>query len=142
MEIFISGPLVASNGYLTTLWTRMRVSIAWYRNTPDSTMTVLSIPMSSVEPGAESLAEVTVEQLPEAPPLFLPEQESLTSPSPPPTSPTLPPPFGSLANLAIDLTGDDDDLYETEESRMARVSVSREVVDLVAVQGIVKEEPL
>ncbi|KAJ3884453.1 hypothetical protein GG344DRAFT_84004 [Lentinula edodes] len=100
------------------------------------------VPMSSVEPSTESLAEVTVEQLPEAPPLFLPEQESPTSSSPPPTSPTLPPLFGSLANLAIDLTGDDDDLYETEESRMARVSVSREVVDLVVVQGVVKEEPL
>ncbi|GAW09536.1 hypothetical protein LENED_011697 [Lentinula edodes] len=103
------------------------------------------VPMSSVEPGTESLAEGTVEQLPEAPPLFLPEQESPTSPSPPPPSPTLPPPFGSVVNLAIDLTGDDDELYETEESRVARVSMTGEVgevVDLAPDQGIVKEESL
>ncbi|KAJ3804109.1 hypothetical protein F5876DRAFT_70904 [Lentinula aff. lateritia] len=75
-------------------------------------------------------------------PLFLPEQESPTSPSPPPPSPTLPPLFGSVANLAIDLTGDDDKLYEAEESRVERVSVMREVVDLPAGQGTVKEELL
>ncbi|GAW01640.1 hypothetical protein LENED_003247 [Lentinula edodes] len=75
-------------------------------------------------------------------PLFLPEQESPTSPSPPPPSPTLPPLFGSVVNLAIDLTGDDDELYETEESRVARVSMTGEVVDLALGQGIVKEESL
>ncbi|KAJ3858535.1 hypothetical protein EV359DRAFT_87593 [Lentinula novae-zelandiae] len=114
-------------------------------------------PMSSVEPVTESLGEVSVEQSLEAPvalvsspsvgsipqvPLFLPEQESPTSPSPPPPSPNLPPLFGSVANLAIDLTGDDDELYETEEARVGQVSVAREVVDLAAGQGVVKEESL
>ncbi|KAJ3848849.1 hypothetical protein EV368DRAFT_86153 [Lentinula lateritia] len=75
-------------------------------------------------------------------PLFLPEQESPTSPSPPPPSPTLPPLFGSVANLAIDLTSNDDKLYEMEESQVGRVSVMREVVDLPAGQGTVKEELL
>ncbi|GAW05267.1 hypothetical protein LENED_007111 [Lentinula edodes] len=75
-------------------------------------------------------------------PLFLPEQESPTSPSPPPPSPILPPRFGSVANLAIDLTGDNDELYEMEESRVGWVSVTREVVDLAPGQGIVKEESL
>ncbi|KAJ3925510.1 MAG: hypothetical protein NXY57DRAFT_967704 [Lentinula lateritia] len=108
--------------------------------------------MSSVEPVTESLAEVVVEQSLEVPvapestssvgshpqvPLFLLEQESPTSPSP-----TLPPLFRSIANLAIDLTGGDDELYETEESRVGRLSVTREVVDLAAGQGVIKEEPL
>ncbi|KAJ3858444.1 hypothetical protein EV359DRAFT_69012, partial [Lentinula novae-zelandiae] len=48
-------------------------------------------------------------------PLFLPEQPSPTSPSPPRTSPVPPPLFGSVAPLTIDLTGDDDDLYESLE---------------------------
>ncbi|KAJ3803783.1 hypothetical protein F5876DRAFT_84448, partial [Lentinula aff. lateritia] len=114
-------------------------------------------PMSAVDPVTEPLGEMVVEQSPEAPvapvstssigshpqvPLFLPEQESPTSPSPPPPSPTLPPRFGSVANLAINLTGDGDELYKTEESRVGRVSVTREVVDLAAGQGIVKEESL
>ncbi|KAJ3912660.1 hypothetical protein F5877DRAFT_72209, partial [Lentinula edodes] len=65
-------------------------------------------PVSAVDPVTEPSGEVVVEQSPEVPvapvPLFLPEQESPTSPSPPPPSPTLPPRFGSVANLAIDLT--------------------------------------
>ncbi|GAW07266.1 hypothetical protein LENED_009244 [Lentinula edodes] len=108
--------------------------------------------MSSVEPANESLPEVLVPQSPEAPaalestssvgphprvPLFLPEQESLTSPSP-----TLPPLFGSVANLVIDLTGDDDELYETEEVSAGRFSVAREVIDLAAGQDVVKDESL
>ncbi|KAJ3925409.1 MAG: hypothetical protein NXY57DRAFT_967881 [Lentinula lateritia] len=49
-------------------------------------------------------------------PLFLLEQSSPTSPSPPRTSPVPPPLFGSVAPLAIALTGDDDDdLYESLE---------------------------
>ncbi|KAJ3897281.1 hypothetical protein F5879DRAFT_996292 [Lentinula edodes] len=72
-------------------------------------------------------------------PLFLPEQESPTSPSPPPPSPGLPPLFGSIAPLSIDLTGDDDELYETgvapmgPEAREAEASASK---------GLVKEEQL
>ncbi|KAJ3804197.1 hypothetical protein F5876DRAFT_83592 [Lentinula aff. lateritia] len=114
-------------------------------------------PMSVVDPVTEPLAEVVVAQSPEASvapvstssvgsppqvPLFLPEQESPTSPSPLPPSPTLPPRFGSVASLAIDLTGDDDELYETEESRVGRASVTREVVDLATGPGIVKDESL
>ncbi|KAJ3847950.1 hypothetical protein EV368DRAFT_87138 [Lentinula lateritia] len=114
-------------------------------------------PMLLVEPVTKSLGEVTVVQSLEAPvapmstpsvgshlpvPLFLPEQESPASPSPPPPSPTLPPLFGSVANLAIDITGNDDELYETEEARADQVSVTGEVVDLAAGQGVVKEESL
>ncbi|KAJ3885498.1 hypothetical protein GG344DRAFT_82648 [Lentinula edodes] len=135
-------PALPSVDQLTADWEQLMLRYIHHITDVPLSGTDTQVPMLSVEPGTESLAEVTVEQLPEAPPLFLPEQESPTSPSPPPTSPTLPPLFGSLANLAIDFTGDDDDLYETEESRMARVSLPREVVDLVAVQGIVKEEPL
>ncbi|KAJ3850930.1 hypothetical protein EV368DRAFT_84048 [Lentinula lateritia] len=115
-------------------------------------------PMPLVESVTEPLGEMIVEQSLEVPvapvsspsvdspppqvPLFLPEQESPTSPSPPPPSPTLPPLFGSVANLAIDLTGDNDELYETEEFRVGWVSVTREVVDLAAAQGVIKEESL
>ncbi|KAJ3884391.1 hypothetical protein GG344DRAFT_84091 [Lentinula edodes] len=114
-------------------------------------------PVSAVDPVTEPSREVVVEQSPEVPvapvsssstgsqpqaPLFLPEQESPTSPSPPPPSPTLPPLFGSVVNLAIDLTGDDDELYKTEESHVARVSMTGEVVDLAPGQGIIKEESL
>ncbi|KAJ3845974.1 hypothetical protein EV368DRAFT_89780 [Lentinula lateritia] len=109
-------------------------------------------PMSSVEPATESLPEVLVQQTPEAPaalestssvgphprvPLFLPEQESLNSPSP-----TLPPLFGSVANLVIDLTVDDDELYEPEEVSAGHFSVAREVIDLAAGQDVVKDESL
>ncbi|KAJ3884454.1 hypothetical protein GG344DRAFT_83999 [Lentinula edodes] len=56
-------------------------------------------------------------------PLFLSEQPSPTSPSPPRTSPVPPPLFGSVAPLAIDLTGDDDDdLYESLEEAARRRS--------------------
>ncbi|KAJ3804658.1 hypothetical protein F5876DRAFT_82788 [Lentinula aff. lateritia] len=54
-------------------------------------------------------------------PLFLPEQLSPTSPSPPRTSPVPPPLFGSMAPLTIDLTGDDDDLYESPEEVSTRL---------------------
>ncbi|KAJ3804798.1 hypothetical protein F5876DRAFT_70333 [Lentinula aff. lateritia] len=54
-------------------------------------------------------------------PLFLPEQESPTSPSPPPPSPSLPPLFGSVAPLSIDLTGDDDELYDAGEVASERI---------------------
>ncbi|KAJ3897308.1 hypothetical protein F5879DRAFT_996254 [Lentinula edodes] len=64
------------------------------------------VPMSSMGPVPESSGKVNVEQSLEAPvvqvsspsagshppvPLFMPEEESLTSPSPPPHSPDLPP---------------------------------------------------
>ncbi|KAJ3804386.1 hypothetical protein F5876DRAFT_70677 [Lentinula aff. lateritia] len=68
--------------------------------------------------------------------LFLPEQDSPTSPSPPPPSPHLPPLFGSVANLAIDLTGNDDELYKPEESCRVRVS------EVDGMDAVPKEEPL
>ncbi|KAJ3848850.1 hypothetical protein EV368DRAFT_86155, partial [Lentinula lateritia] len=98
-------------------------------------------PMQSIEASVAPVSSPSIDP-PSQVPLFLPEQESPTSPSPPPPSPTLPPLFGSVANLAIDLTSDDDELYETEESRVGRVSVTREVVDLPVGQGTVKEESL
>ncbi|KAJ3853490.1 hypothetical protein EV368DRAFT_81538 [Lentinula lateritia] len=98
-------------------------------------------PMQSLEASVAPVSSPSIEN-PSQVPLFLPEQESPTSPSPPPPSPPLPPLFGSVANLAIDLTSDDDELYEMEESRVGRVSVMREVVDLPVGQGTVKEESL
>ncbi|KAJ4498988.1 hypothetical protein C8R41DRAFT_916083 [Lentinula lateritia] len=74
-------------------------------------------------------------------PLFMPEQESPTSPSPPPPSPTLPPLFRSIANLAIDLTGDDDELYETGEVPSGSV-IEAEEVGTVTSERIPKNEPL
>ncbi|KAJ3858155.1 hypothetical protein EV359DRAFT_88173, partial [Lentinula novae-zelandiae] len=62
--------------------------------------------------------------------------DSPASPSSPPPSPRLPPLFGSVANLAIDLTGDDDELYEPEESRRVRVS------EADGMDAVPKEEPL
>ncbi|KAJ3803502.1 hypothetical protein F5876DRAFT_71379, partial [Lentinula aff. lateritia] len=115
------------------------------------------VPMSPMGSVPESSGEVNVEQALEAPiaqvsspsagshlsvPLFLPEQESPTSPSPPPRSPDLPPLFGSVASLSIDLTGDDDELYETEEVHADRVTVAREVTELAVGQSVVKEESL
>lgn len=115
------------------------------------------VPMSSTGPVPESSVEANVEQSLEAPivqvsspsggshppvPLFLSEQESPTSPSPPPRSPVLPLLFGSVASLSIDLTGDDDELYETEESYASRVDVAMEGTELAVGQGIVKEESL
>ncbi|KAJ3804066.1 hypothetical protein F5876DRAFT_70937, partial [Lentinula aff. lateritia] len=150
-------PALPSLDQLTTDWEQLMLQYIHHITDTPLSGTDAQVPMSSVEPGTGSLAEVIVQRsfevsaVPESAssvgpdpqvPLFLPEQESPTSPSPPPPSPTLPPLFGSVADLAIDLTGDDDDLYKTEESRMGRVSVAREVVDLAAVRGIVKEEPL
>ncbi|KAH7869221.1 uncharacterized protein C8R40DRAFT_1176871 [Lentinula edodes] len=86
------------------------------------TDTPMSVPVPSDEP--PSAVGEGVSSLPASShvPLFLPEQDSPTSPSPPPPSPSLPLLFGSVADLAIDLTGGDDELYEPEESHRARVS--------------------
>ncbi|KAJ3898839.1 hypothetical protein F5879DRAFT_994370 [Lentinula edodes] len=148
-------PALPSIDQLTADWEQLMLQyIHHITNTPLPGLNTPA-PMSSVDPVTEPLGEMIVEQSLEAPvapvstpsvgshpqvPLFLPEQESPTFPSPPPPSPTLPPLFGSIANLAIDLTGDDDELYETEESHVGWISVTREVVDLAAVKGIVKEE--
>ncbi|KAJ3804436.1 hypothetical protein F5876DRAFT_70633 [Lentinula aff. lateritia] len=98
--------------------------------------TPMSIPVPSDEPTSVVGEGVPSPPAPSRVPLFLPEQDSLTSPSPPPPSPRLPPLFGSVANLAIDLTGGDDELYESEESRRARVS------EADGMDAVPKEEPL
>ncbi|KAJ3858538.1 hypothetical protein EV359DRAFT_68933 [Lentinula novae-zelandiae] len=67
--------------------------------------------------------------------------ESPTSPSPPPPSPSLPPLFGSVANLAIDLTGDDDNLYKPEDSHHARGSEA-DGMEVAPLSDVLKEEPL
>ncbi|KAJ3803800.1 hypothetical protein F5876DRAFT_84401, partial [Lentinula aff. lateritia] len=150
-------PALPSLDQLTTDWERLMLRYIHHITDTPLPGTDTQVPMSSVEPVAGLLAEVVVERsvevsaVPESAssvgpdpqvPRFLPEQESPTSPSPPPPSPTPPPLFRSVADLAINLTGDDDDLYETEESRLGRVSVAREVVDLAAGRDIIKEEPL
>ncbi|KAJ3803505.1 hypothetical protein F5876DRAFT_71376, partial [Lentinula aff. lateritia] len=84
--------------------------------------TPMPLPVPSDEPPAAVDDGVSPPPAPSHVPLFLPEQDSPTSPSPPPPSPSLPPRFGSVAGLAIDLTGDDDELYESEGSRRARVT--------------------
>ncbi|KAJ3860805.1 hypothetical protein EV359DRAFT_84946 [Lentinula novae-zelandiae] len=115
------------------------------------------VPMLLVGPGGESSGGVGVEQSLEVGvalmvetgsigssiqvPLFLPEQESPTSPSPPPPSPGLPPLFGSVAPLAIDLTGNDDVLYEVREVHVGQVSEAREM-DIAASDVILKDELL
>ncbi|KAJ3847735.1 hypothetical protein EV368DRAFT_87402 [Lentinula lateritia] len=150
-------PALPSIDQLTVDWEQLMLQyIHHITDTPFSGPDTQA-PMLSVEPVTELLGEVNVAQSLEAPvapvstpsvgfhlpvPLFLPEQELPTSPSPPPPSPTLPSLFGSVANLAIDLTGDDDELYETEEAHADRVSVTGEVVDLAAGQGVIKEESL
>ncbi|KAJ3885284.1 hypothetical protein GG344DRAFT_82886 [Lentinula edodes] len=98
------------------------------------TDTPLSIPVPSVEslPIADEGVPSSPVPSPSRVPLFLPEQESPTSPSPVLPSPRLPPLFGSVANLTIDLTGDEDNLYEPEDSRRTRDSEANEL----------KEEPL
>ncbi|KAJ3803706.1 hypothetical protein F5876DRAFT_84639, partial [Lentinula aff. lateritia] len=87
-------PALPSVDQLTSAWEQLMLGYIHHITGVPLSGTDTQVPMSSVEPGTESLAEVTVKQFPEAPPLFLPEQESPTSPSPPPPSPTLPPLFG------------------------------------------------
>ncbi|KAJ3858553.1 hypothetical protein EV359DRAFT_87563 [Lentinula novae-zelandiae] len=126
-------PAIPSDDQLTLDWERLMLQyIHHITDTPLSAPDVATS-MSLVGPGGESLGGVGVgaEQSfdvgiapmveprsvgsPIQTPLFLPEQESPTSPSPPPPSPSLPPLFGSVAPLSIDLTGDDDELYDAGE---------------------------
>ncbi|KAJ3871280.1 hypothetical protein F5051DRAFT_446397 [Lentinula edodes] len=123
-------PAFPSIDQLTADWEQLMLQYIHHITDTPLTGTDTQGPMPSVEPATESLAEVLIERSPEAlvalestssvgthpqVPLFLPKQESLTSPSP-----TLPPLFGSITNLVIDLTGDDDELYETEEVSAGR----------------------
>ncbi|KAJ3917832.1 hypothetical protein F5877DRAFT_79602 [Lentinula edodes] len=91
------------------------------------TDTPMSIPVPSDKPPSAVGEGVSSPPASSHVPLFLPEQDSPTSPSPPPPSPSLLPLFGSVADLAIDLTGGDDELYKPEESHRARVSEADEM---------------
>ncbi|KAJ3918749.1 hypothetical protein F5877DRAFT_78735 [Lentinula edodes] len=101
----------------------------------------MSVPVPSDEPTSAVGEGVPSSPIPSRVPLFLPEQESPTSPSPPPPSPSLPPLFGSVANLAIDLTGGDDDLYEPEDSHCTRGSEA-DGMEVAPLSDVLKEEPL
>ncbi|KAJ3897791.1 hypothetical protein F5879DRAFT_995533 [Lentinula edodes] len=126
-------PALPSINQLTADWEQLMLQyIHHITDTPLSGPDTPAL-MSLVEPVTEPLGEIIVEQC---------REESPTSPSPPLSLPTLAPLFGSIANLAIDLTDDNDELYEMEESHVGRVYVTMEVVDLAAGQGIIKEELL
>ncbi|KAJ3803702.1 hypothetical protein F5876DRAFT_84643 [Lentinula aff. lateritia] len=86
--------------------------------------------MDTPSPGSVSHQEVGVDprgfDSPPPPgdvPLFLPDPTSPASPPPPDPSPPPPPLFGTVATLAIDLTGEDDDedIYESPVSRDRRL---------------------
>ncbi|KAJ3859089.1 hypothetical protein EV359DRAFT_86828 [Lentinula novae-zelandiae] len=115
-------PALPSLDQLTSDWEQLMLQyIHHITDTPlPGPATPAPIPSSEmiVEPSLEApvvLVSTPPADSPLQAPLFLPEQESPTSPSPPPSSPTLSPLFGSIATLAINLTGDDDELYETGE---------------------------
>ncbi|KAJ3884374.1 hypothetical protein GG344DRAFT_84122, partial [Lentinula edodes] len=142
-------PALPSLDQLTSDWERLMLQyIHHITDTPlPGPATPAPGPSSEmiVEPSLEAPA-VPVSPLPaDSPlqvPLFMPEQDSPTSPSPPPPSPTLPPLFGSIANLTIDLTGDDDDeLYETGEVPSGSVIEAGEVGTVTSEQ-VPKNEPL
>ncbi|KAJ3803762.1 hypothetical protein F5876DRAFT_84502 [Lentinula aff. lateritia] len=152
-------PAIPSDDQLTLDWEQLMLCyIHHITNTPLSAPDV-PIPMSLVGPGGESSGGVGVgaEQSfdmgvapmveprsvgsPIQTPLFLPEQESPTSPSPPPPSPSLPPLFGSVTPLSIDLTGNDDKLYDAGEVHVGQVFETGEM-KAVASEGILKNEPL
>ncbi|KAJ3845602.1 hypothetical protein EV368DRAFT_90479 [Lentinula lateritia] len=141
-------PALPSLDQLTSDWERLMLQyIHHITDTPlPGPATPAPIPSSEmiVEPSL-AVPVVPVSPLPaDSPlqvPLFLPEQESPTSPSPPPSSPTLPPLFGSVANLAIDLTGDDDELYETGEVPAGSV-IEADEMQTVTSEQIPKNEPL
>ncbi|KAJ3897746.1 hypothetical protein F5879DRAFT_927598 [Lentinula edodes] len=122
-------PAIPSLDQATIAWEQLMLEYIHH-----ITDTPLSIPVPLGEPSSVLGASVPSPPVPSPScvPLFLPEQESPTSPSPVPPSPRLPPLFGSVVNLTIDLTGDEDDLYEPEDSHCARDSGANEL----------KEEPL
>ncbi|KAJ3852803.1 hypothetical protein EV368DRAFT_82192 [Lentinula lateritia] len=124
-------PAIPSLDQLTVVWEQL--ILEYLHHIIDTPM---SIPVPSDKPTSVVGEGVPSPPAPSRVPLFLPEQDSLTSTSPPPPSPRLPPLFGSVANLAIDLTGGDDELYEPEESRRARVS------EADGMDAVPKEEPL
>ncbi|KAJ3897752.1 hypothetical protein F5879DRAFT_995587 [Lentinula edodes] len=105
-----------------------QATIAWEQLMLDYIHHITDTPLSIPVPSGEASSTIG-------------ESESPTSPSPPPPSPSLPPLFGSVANLVIDLTGGDGDLYEPEESHCARAS-EVDGVEVAPLSDIPKEEPL
>ncbi|KAJ3915408.1 hypothetical protein F5877DRAFT_81878 [Lentinula edodes] len=106
-------PAILSDDQLTLDWEQLM--LRYIHHITNTLLSAPDVPVPMlVEPGVES-SDVVVEQpLKETGPpssvgsslqvpLFLREQESPTSPSPPPLSPDLPPLFGSIAPLSIDL---------------------------------------
>ncbi|KAJ3804277.1 hypothetical protein F5876DRAFT_70770 [Lentinula aff. lateritia] len=122
-------PAIPSDDQLTLDWERLMLQYMHHITDTPLPAPDVATSISSVGPGGESsggvglgaeqsfdagvapMVEPRSVSSPIHTPLFLPEQESPTSPSPPPPSPSLPPLFGSVAPLSIDLTGDDDELY-------------------------------
>ncbi|KAJ4496531.1 hypothetical protein C8R41DRAFT_918615 [Lentinula lateritia] len=123
-------PAIPSDDQLTLDWERLMLQYMHHIIDTPLPAPDVATSISSVGPGGESSggAGVGAEQSfdagvapmveprsvssPIRTPLFLPEQESPTSPSPPPPSPSLPPLFGSVAPLTIDLTSNDEELYD------------------------------
>ncbi|KAJ3806908.1 hypothetical protein EV368DRAFT_78414 [Lentinula lateritia] len=152
-------PAIPSDDQLTLDWEQLMLRYIHHITDTPLSAPDMPIPMSLVGPGGESSGGVGVgaEQSfdagvapmveprsvgsPIQTPLFLPEQESPTSPSPPPPSPSLPPLFGSVAPLSIDLTGDDDELYDAGEVHVGQVFETGEM-KAVPSEGILKNEPL
>ncbi|KAJ3884211.1 hypothetical protein GG344DRAFT_71516, partial [Lentinula edodes] len=84
-------PALPSIDQLTADWEQMMLQYIHHITDTPLSGTDTQGPMSSVEPATESLPEVLVQQSPEAPAAL------------------------SVTNLVIDLTVDDDELYEPEE---------------------------
>ncbi|KAJ4464607.1 hypothetical protein C8R41DRAFT_926889 [Lentinula lateritia] len=123
-------PAIPSDDQLTLEWERLMLQYMHHIIDTPLPAPDVATSISSVGPGGESsegagegaaqsfdagvapMVEPRSVSSPIRTPLFLPEQESPTSPSPPPPSPSLPPMFRSVAPLTIDLTGDDDELYD------------------------------
>ncbi|GAW07870.1 hypothetical protein LENED_009891 [Lentinula edodes] len=142
-------PAIPSDDQLTLDWEQLMLQ--YMHHITDTPLPAPDVPVPMVVEPDVDLSDAVVERPLEETgppssvgsslqvPLFLPEQESPTSPSPPPPSLGLPPLFGSVTPLSIDLTGDDNKLYETgvapmgPEAREAEASAS---------EGLVKEERL
>ncbi|KAJ3861946.1 hypothetical protein EV359DRAFT_66051 [Lentinula novae-zelandiae] len=121
-------PAIPSLDQSTISWEQLMLEyIHHITDTPMSVPVSLDEPTSALGGGVPSSSVPPPSRVP----LFLP----------PPSSPSLPPLFGSVANLAIDLTGDDNDLYEPEDSRRAQGSEADEM-GVAAFPDVLKEEPL
>ncbi|KAJ4498535.1 hypothetical protein C8R41DRAFT_864724 [Lentinula lateritia] len=106
-------PAIPSDDQLMLDWERLMLQYMHHIIDTPLPAPDVATSISSVGPGGVApMVEPRFVSSPIRTPLFLPEQESPTSPSPPPPSPSLPPLFGSVAPLTIDLTGNDEELYD------------------------------